>query len=72
VTLAPGQTVRHYRLIEKIGGGGAAPRFTNYDAAPDGSRFVMVQGGDPPVADHLAIVLDWFQELERPVPAAGD
>ena len=50
----------------------AAPRFTNYDAAPDGSRFVMVQGGDPPAADHLAVVLDWFQELERPVPAAAD
>lgn len=39
----------------------------NYDVSPDGQRFVMVKG--EPGSSRLNIVLNWFDELKRLVPA---
>jgi len=42
----------------------------DYDVTPDGERFVML-GGDPQGAvTQLNVVLNWFEELKRRVPAA--
>ena len=35
----------------------------NYDVAPDGQRFLMIQLAD--TGDHLNVILNWFEELER-------
>jgi Tol biopolymer transport system component len=42
-----------------------------FDIHPDGKRFVMVTLGDPPPPrpDQINVVLNWFDELERRVPA---
>jgi serine/threonine-protein kinase len=41
----------------------------NYDVAPDGARFVMIQGGEDLTSDSgVKIVLNWFEELKEPVP----
>jgi hypothetical protein len=39
----------------------------NYDVAPDGSRFVMVEEGPPQKATFL---LNWLAELERLIPSS--
>ena len=44
---------------------------TEYDVAPDGQRFLMIQpiereGG----LSQIQVVLNWFEELKRRVPAA--
>jgi hypothetical protein len=44
------------------------PAFT-YDVAPDGERFLMIEPGPPAETMRIHIVLNWFQELERLVPA---
>jgi serine/threonine-protein kinase len=37
-----------------------------YDVAPDGQRFVMVEGGaEAPSRQQINVVLSWFDELER-------
>jgi serine/threonine-protein kinase len=42
-----------------------------FDIHPDGKRFVMVTQGDqpPPVPNRINVVLNWFEELNRLVPA---
>jgi serine/threonine-protein kinase len=43
----------------------------NYDVAPDGRRFVMIQRGEDSVRSgqqQLNVVLNWFDELSRLVP----
>jgi serine/threonine-protein kinase len=40
-----------------------------YGVAPDGTGFVMVVKNDLPPATELRIVLNWFEELNRLVPA---
>ncbi len=46
------------------------PPYTNYDVAPDGEGFIMIQqeerGGS---RAELEVVLNWFEELKRLVPA---
>ena len=46
------------------------PTLTNYDVAPDGEGFIMIQqeerGGS---RAELEVVLNWFEELKRLVPA---
>jgi len=41
------------------------------DVAPDGQRFLMIQSSnqEPPVT-HVNLVLNWFEELKRRLPAA--
>ncbi len=43
----------------------------NYDVTTDGQRFLMVQQAEGK-SQKLAIVLNWFEELERLTSAAGD
>lgn len=39
----------------------------NYDVAPDGQRFLMVQPSEQP-ATQVNVVLNWFEDLKRRVP----
>ena len=39
----------------------------NYDSAPDGKRFVMVQAPESPATE--VVVLNWFDELKRQTAA---
>jgi serine/threonine-protein kinase len=41
--------------------------FRNYDIAPDGKRFLMVETDARPPTE-VRLILDWFEELERLVP----
>ncbi len=45
------------------------PWNSNYDVTPDGQRFLMVQSADPAGQNQLNVVLNWFEELKRLVPA---
>jgi len=51
-----------------VGGGGAAGR--TYDVAPDG-RFLMIKSAGTPeeAGASVIVVLNWFEELKRLVPA---
>jgi hypothetical protein len=40
----------------------------DYDAFPDGSRFVMVGSQEDEAASQLMVVLNWFEELKRLSP----
>ena len=42
-------------------------RTPNYDVAPDGKRFLMIEG--QPAPTQINVVLNWFEELKRLVPA---
>jgi serine/threonine-protein kinase len=42
--------------------------FVSYDVLPDGRHFVMVESDAPPIT-HFNVVLNWFEELKRLVPA---
>jgi serine/threonine protein kinase/Tol biopolymer transport system component len=46
-----------------------SPWYANYDVTPDGQRFLMVQPAEPTSQSQLNIVLNWFEELKRLVPA---
>jgi hypothetical protein len=41
----------------------------SYDVSADG-RFLMIERSHDETTDRLHVVLDWFEELERQVPAA--
>lgn len=47
--------------------GGVTDR-TNYDVAPDGEHFVMLQSGEQP-ATQINVLVNFFDELNRLVPA---
>lgn len=53
-------------LFEKSYEAGATP--TEYDVSPDGQRFVMIERSGNESAQ-ISVVLNWFNELERLVPA---
>ncbi len=41
----------------------------NYDVAPDGQHFLMVQGSEQEAAPtQLSVIVNWFEELNRRVP----
>jgi serine/threonine-protein kinase len=43
--------------------------FINYDPAPDGKRFVLVEDAEPePERLQVVVVPDWFEELKAKVP----
>jgi hypothetical protein len=43
---------------------------TEYDVAPDGSHFVMIEAAEPKSPPtELSVILNWFAELQRLVPA---
>jgi hypothetical protein len=48
--------------------GGHPSEGGNYDVAPDGQRFVMIEEVDPLVTSRINIVANWFEELKRLVP----
>ncbi len=39
--------------------------FTNYDAHPDGQRFVMVANWGAGVSQSVVVVVNWFEELRQ-------
>lgn len=39
----------------------------NYDVAPNGQRFLMIQSGQGPPATQINVVLNWFEELKQRV-----
>ena len=39
-----------------------------YDVSPDGEQFVMIRPDPEAEPKKIQIVLNWFDELERPVP----
>jgi hypothetical protein len=41
---------------------------TNYDIAPDGRRFLMIQSDQETAPTQLRIVLNWSEELKRLLP----
>ena len=41
----------------------------NYDVTPDGQRFVMIKGSEALQATQINVVLNWFEELKRRMPA---
>jgi len=46
--------------------GAPGPSSSNYDVAPDGQRFLMIQeGGDDAPATQIHVVLNWSEELKR-------
>jgi hypothetical protein len=66
----PTLTVGRPRLLfeaayERDRGAGAA--IPNYDVAPDGQRFVMIQA--PAASSSIVVVLNWLEELKARVPA---
>ena len=42
----------------------------NYDVTPDSRRFLMVKTNERQAPTQLKVVLNWFEELKRRVPAA--
>jgi len=46
--------------------------FPNYDVSPDGQRFLMLKPSEQGAASptQINVVLNWFEELKRNVPAA--
>ena len=47
---------------------GFVDQTANYDVAPDGERFVMLQSIEGMRGYEIAVVLNWFEELKRLVP----
>ena len=57
-------------LFEGVYGRSINNREANYDASPDGQRFLMVKASEQrSAATQINVVLNWFEELRR-VPAA--
>jgi len=48
----------------------AGALYANYDVAPDNDGFIMIRSDDEVSASALVVVLNWFEELRRLVPAA--
>ena len=42
---------------------------TNYDVSPDGQRFLMLKPTEQAAPTQINVVLNWFEELKRKVPA---
>ena len=42
---------------------------TGWDVAPDGQRLLMIKSEDQTETSELDVVLNWFEELKRRVPA---
>ena len=52
--------------------GNYAPAFSDspmYDVTPDGNAFVMVQPYEESVVSRMIVIVNWFEELRRLVPA---
>ena len=50
-------------------GGESAPvEQRDYDAMPDGQRFLMVKRGEESLPNQINVVLNWSEELKRLVP----
>ena len=70
VAFAPGDALQVSEPRELFRGSFLADNFGNgnYDVTHDGQRFLMMQGAEQRPA-HLKVVMNWFEELERPAPA---
>jgi len=56
-----------HMLFERRYAFGSAQSVPNYDVSPDGQHFLMVK--DESSSGRLNVVLNWFEELKRLVPA---
>ena len=71
-SLAVGTPTRLFEDPFRLDTGGAAGGVANYDIAPDGKRFVMI---DEPKSTGVAsqtvlnVVVNWIEELKRRAPA---
>ena len=45
------------------------PAGRNFDISHDGRRFLMIKNEAAPSATQIHVVLNWFEELKRLVPA---
>ena len=71
VAVATGEGFRAGAPERQFAGNFAWTRPNNYDLSRDGARFVMVRRpGDAAPAPTLKVVLDWFYDLDRLVPAS--
>ena len=55
-------------LLFEAGKGSEAKELINYDAAPDGQRFVLLLGDVAAGGTEVRVVLNWFEELKKRVP----
>ena len=71
VALTPGFTASRPRLLfegrYEVSFLVTGQRF--YDVSPDGQRFLMVKSDTPTAPRQLHLVVNWFEELKRLVPA---
>jgi serine/threonine-protein kinase len=70
---APGPAVRLFSNPSYSGRGKLMSART-YDLSPDGQRFLMIKAQPGPIeagTPALVVVLNWFEELKRAVPARG-
>ena len=44
---------------------------THYDVAPDGNKFVIVEGGDANTSNPLHAVLNWGTELSKRIASSS-
>ena len=69
VPILPGATFDFGAPRQVVQGRFARPSWdTQYDVAPDG-RLVLLKAAGPPPRDEIVTVLNWFEELNRLVPA---
>jgi serine/threonine-protein kinase len=68
VTIQPTFTASQPRVLFE-GHFDFLPWNANYDVAPDGQRFLMVQPAEATGRSQINIVLNWFEELKRLVPS---
>ncbi len=45
------------------------PRYANYDITGEGSQFIIVKSNTASLPTNLVAVINWSEELKRPVPA---
>ena len=67
-TFAPGPVVTLFASANYFGSGSALSGRT-YDLSLDGTRFLMIKQQATGEAVALVVVLNWFEELKRLVPA---
>jgi serine/threonine-protein kinase len=67
-TFAPGPVVKLFENAHYFGSGSSLSGRT-YDLSLDGSRFLMIKQQATGEAPALVVVLNWFEELKRLVPA---
>ena len=69
VSLTTAETITAGRPLRLFSGTYASDLLHNYDVSPDGQRFFLVQRDEKTARPRFHVVLNWFDELKRLVPA---